>query len=94
MEKLNNPNMLDYLPVIGGYSIVELSLPKSFVGKTLRELDLINKYGVQVIAIKEVVPDRVNLIPTGQFVLKDSDILIIIGSNENIEHLRKIVEKS
>ncbi len=94
VEKLNNPNMLDYLPVIGGYSIVELSLPKSFIGKTLRELDLINKYGVQVIAIKEVVPDRVNLIPTGQFVLKDSDILILLGSNEDIENLRKAVGES
>ena len=49
-ERLHNPNMLDYLPFIEGYSIIELATPKRFEGKTLRELDLINRFGVQVLA--------------------------------------------
>ncbi len=89
VEKLHNPNMLDYLPIIGGYGIVELAPPRAFIGKALRELDLINQYGVQVVAIKEMVPDRLNLIPTGQFVLKDSDILILLGPTEAIDRLRE-----
>jgi len=89
VEKLHNPNMLDYLPIIGGYGIVELAPPRAFIGKALRELDLINQYGVQVVAIKEMVPDRLNLIPTGQFVLKDRDILILLGPTEAIDRLRE-----
>jgi trk system potassium uptake protein TrkA len=89
-ERLHNPNMIDYLPFLEGYSIIELSPPKTFVGKSLRDLDLINRFGVQVVAIKELVPDRLDLIPTAHRVLKDSDIMILLGPNESFEKLRKI----
>ena len=36
-----------------GYSIVELLPPKPFLGKTLKELDLINRFAIQVLAVKE-----------------------------------------
>lgn len=86
-ERLHNPNMLDYIPFVEGYSIIESAPPKGFIGKSLRELDLINRYGIQVVAIKEIIPDRLNLIPTAQFVVKDSDILILLGPNEALETL-------
>ena len=88
-ERLHNPNMLDYLPFLEGYSIIEMSTPKQFVGKSLRELNLINRFGVQVVAIKELVPDRLNLIPTAQCVLRNSDIMILLGPNEALEKLPK-----
>ncbi|MFH1491709.1 MAG: TrkA family potassium uptake protein [Pseudomonadota bacterium] len=87
--RLDNPNMIEYLPFIEGYSIIELAPAKGFTGKSLSELDLINRYGVQVVAVKELIPDRMNLIPTGQFVIKDSDILILLGPNEALEKLRE-----
>jgi trk system potassium uptake protein TrkA len=89
-ERLHNPNMLDYLPFLEGYSIIQLAPPNRFIGKSLRELNLINKFGVQVVAVQEVVPDRLNLIPTAQFVLKDSDIMILLGPNEALDELRKL----
>ena len=90
-ERLENPNILDYLPFLEGYSIIELTPPKAFVGKTLKDLNLINRYGVQVIAVKEIVPDKLNLVPTGEFLFKDSDIMILLGSNEGLDRLRKAV---
>ena len=90
-EQLHNPNMLDYLPFVEGFSIIQLSPPKEFVGQTLSQLDLINRYGIQVVAIREIVPDRVNLIPTAQFVVKDSDILILLGPDEALDRLREKV---
>jgi trk system potassium uptake protein TrkA len=89
-ERLHNPNMLDYLPFLEGYSIIQLAPPNRFIGKSLRELNLINKFGVQVVAVQEVVPERLNLIPTAQFVLKDSDIMILLGPNEALDELRKL----
>jgi trk system potassium uptake protein TrkA len=88
-ERLHNPNMIDYLPILEGYSIIELAPPQPFIGKTLMDLDLINRYGVQVIAVKEIIPDRMNLVPTGKFVIKDSDILILMGPNETLEKIRE-----
>jgi trk system potassium uptake protein len=89
-ERLHNPNMLDYLPFLEGFSIIQLAPPNRFIGKSLRELNLINRFGVQVVAVKEVVPDRLNLIPTAQFVLKDSDIMVLLGPNEALDELRKL----
>lgn len=91
-ERLNNPNMMDYLPFMEGYGIIELAPPGSFTGKTLKELDLINRYGIQVMAVKELIPERLNMIPTAQFVIKDSDILILMGPNKAIEKLRETEE--
>jgi trk system potassium uptake protein TrkA len=86
-ERIHNPNMLDYLPVLEDYSIIELSPPKNFIGKSLRDLDLINRFGVQVIAAKELVPNRLNMIPTACFVTKDSDTLIMFDQNESFDKL-------
>ncbi|WP_027359716.1 potassium channel family protein [Desulforegula conservatrix] len=89
-EKLHAPNMLDYLPFMEDYSIVQMAPPSSFLGKKLKDLDLINKYGIQVIAIKELIPERVHMIPTGHFMLKDSDIMIILGDNKSLEKMKKL----
>jgi trk system potassium uptake protein TrkA len=88
-SRLDNPNMLDYLPFIEGYSIVELAAPREFLGKTLRELDLINRYGIQVLAVKEILPKGLTLIPTGAFVIKDSDALILLGPDETLRKLQR-----
>lgn len=88
-ERLHNPNILDYLPFIEGYSIVEFVPADGFIGKTLKALDLINRYGVQVLGVKELVPEGLNMIPTGSYVVKESDIMILLGSNEALDLLRK-----
>lgn len=88
-SRLDNPNMLDYLPFIEGYSIVELAPPKDFVGKTLRELNLINRFGIQVLAVKEIIPKGLTLIPKADFQVKDSDALIVLGPDETLEKFKK-----
>ena len=87
-ERLHNPNMLDYMPFMEGYGIIELAPPRSFIGKTLRDLDLINRFGIQVIAVKEIIPERMNMIPKAQFVIKDSDIMILMGPDKALDQLR------
>jgi len=87
-ERLHAPNVLEYLPFMENYSILEMTPPKAFVGKKLRELDLINRFGLQVIAIKESVPERVNMVPTANHTLKDSDLLIVLGPNEGLDDFK------
>jgi len=88
-QRLDNPNVLDYLPFMEGYSIVQLSPPASFIGKSLIELNLINRFGVQVIAIKELAPENVVIIPTGRFVVKESDMLVILGPDQVLADLQE-----
>ncbi len=88
-NRIHNPNMIDYLPFIEGYSLAEVAPPKSFIGKTLKEIDLINRYNTQVVAIKQIIPDELVMIPTANFTIKDSDLLIVLGPEEALEKLRK-----
>ncbi|MFZ0447947.1 MAG: TrkA family potassium uptake protein [Desulfatiglandaceae bacterium] len=88
-ERLHNPNMLDYLPFLEGFSIIQLAPPREFIGKKLKDLDLINRFGIQVLGIREIIPERLNLIPTAQFLIKDSDTLILLGPNDVLEKLRE-----
>lgn len=91
-QRIDNPNILDYVPLSEGYSIIDWAPTKSFMGKTLRELDLRNKYDIQVVSIEETVPERTKLIPKGDHLIKDSDVLVLIGKNEDLEELQKIDE--
>jgi trk system potassium uptake protein TrkA len=88
-ERLHNPSLLDYLPFFEGYSIVELKPKESFVGKELKELDLINKYGVQVIAIKKAASGKLSMIPTGKHILKGDEVMILLGPNDGLDLLRQ-----
>jgi trk/ktr system potassium uptake protein len=88
-ERLHNPSLLDYLPFFEGYSIIELKPKESFVQKELRDLDLINKYGVQVIAIKEIASGKLAMIPTGKYILKGDEVMILLGPNDGLELLRR-----
>lgn len=88
-QRLDNPNVLDYLPFMEGYSIAELAPPRVFIGKSLIELDLINRFGIQVVAIRELVPENVVMIPTGRFVVKDSDVLVLLGPDHALAKLQE-----
>lgn len=89
-QRIDNPDVLDYVPLTEGYSIIDLAPPESLTGKRLGELDLRNKYGVQVIIIKEVIPENVILIPKAEHLIKESDILVLMGKNEDLERLKRL----
>lgn len=83
-----SPNFIEYIPLTEGFNLIEISPPKPWLGKSLKELKLRNKYQIQIAMIREIVPERV-VIPDAEFVLKDSDILYIIGSDESINKMNK-----
>jgi trk system potassium uptake protein TrkA len=87
--KLSSPNVLEYLPLPSGFGIQEIAPPEKFIGKSLRELDLRRKLGILVIAVRELVPEKINLAPAGDVVIKDSDILVILGEDAQLTKLTK-----
>jgi len=87
--RLSNPNVLEYLPLISGFGIQEIAPPERFIGKTLSQLDLRNKLGIQVMAIKSLIPEKTTFIPTADFLIKDSDILIIMGEDKQLSKINQ-----
>ncbi len=88
VKSLISPNILDYIPLTEDYTICELAPPSDFIGKTIGELHLRSRYHVEVIAIREILPERIQLIPKADFVIKDSDILVVIGREKDIQRIR------
>lgn len=84
---MSDPNLLEYLPLGNEFSVMELAPTSEQIGKTLKELDLRRKYGVNVIAIRELVPKRTHLILEPDYLIKDSDVLVVLGRRDNLEKL-------
>jgi len=84
-HSLSTPNILEFIPLAEEYSISESAPPKHFLGKTLIDLDLRRKFNITVIAIKDVLSDQFIPAPPPTHMIKDSDILIVIGKTEDVE---------
>lgn len=87
---LESDYFLDAITLSEGISIIEIAPPKIFVAKNLGQLDLRNRYGVSVLLIKEWLPEKVVLIPTADRVIKDSDTLVLLGKDEDLENIKEI----
>lgn len=97
-DNLVTPNLIDFIPVTDGHSIVEMKPPAETVGKTLAELKLRNRFGIHVLAIRTPA-DTVGPsskrgetveIPDADFQIHEKQVLIIMGENKNIEKFRKL----
>ncbi len=82
--KLVASNMLDYLPLTDDYSIAEVAPNFEMEGNTLAQLGFRKKYDLIIIAIKELVPARMVFMPQPDFIIKMSDVLVVLGSKESI----------
>lgn len=80
-------NILDYLELSDEHSIVEVKAGKKMIGKTLIDLNIRAKYGCNVVAIKQ--GKDINVSPSADNILKEEDVLIVIGSDKDISHFEK-----
>lgn len=86
---LSSPNILEHIPLGDDYSISEASPPRKFIGKSIIELDLRNRYRVTVLGIRDVLTDEFIPLPTPQRLIRDSDILVLAGRPDDIEEACK-----
>ena len=93
-HSLTRPNILEQLELSQEYSIVELSSPAHLIGKTIQESQLRSKYGVNLIAIKRKVTtekgflkESWNVNPLPADIIKEGDLLVLIGLNEDLDKL-------
>jgi trk system potassium uptake protein TrkA len=90
-RRLARQDVLEYLPLLPGYSIVEIRAPAAFVGKTLSELALRNKLQIQLIAIHRIngTETELKIIPRADDVIQASDQLILLGGERELDRLRE-----
>lgn len=89
-QTIVSANVIDFIELSEEYSIAELTTPASWVGRSLSELGIRAKFGVNVLAIRGENREDINVTPSPDQLLKAEDILIIVGSNDDINHLSKL----
>jgi len=87
-KSLISPNVLDYLPLSDDYMISEVAPPNSFLGKSIAQLQLRSRYHIEVIAIRDIVSDKINMVPRADVVIKDGDVLVMVGKEKDIQQIK------
>ena len=87
-KSLISPNVLDYLPLSDDYMISEIAPPNSFLGKSIAQLQLRSRYHIEVIAIRDIVSDKIKMVPGADFVIKDGEVLVILGKEKDIQQIK------
>jgi len=86
-HNLVSSNILDYIELAPDYSIVEISALKDWEGKSLSELNMRARYGINVMAIKHGA--EINISPNALDTIRKDDVLVVIGHNDDVQKLEK-----
>ena len=84
-RSLTQKNIIDVLEISTEYGIVELVAPRQWVDKSIVKINLRRKHGVTVIAVRAAGTDKVNFSPDADTVLREGDILTVIGSKRDLD---------
>lgn len=88
-HRLTSPNLIEYIPLGPDCSIHEVAPPDSFVGRSLGELKLRNRFGIQVLAVRDVLKQELQLNPGAELIVKPSDALLVLGRDQDLARLKK-----
>ena len=94
-------NITKLIPISPKHNIAELTVPKSLMGKTIREIDPRRKFNINIVAIKKRVPainelgerileEKIENVPFPDAPLEENDIFLIVGTEKNINKFSTI----
>lgn len=87
---LSSSNVLNFIELSDEASIVEVPVPAMWVGKTIREIDVRNVYGVNVIALRRGEKQKFVIAPGGDATLVADDVIVVLGLAKNINAIQKL----
>lgn len=82
---LTKPAILERFELDPDHSIVEVLVPEEFHGKTVTELELRNRYGLNLLAVGQ--NDKFEINPDPNRRLYQGWAMVVIGSNRDIDRL-------
>lgn len=81
--RYTSDNVFDYIELDGDYAIYEIGVPKSWAGKTVGEINIRRKYGINILAVRKgskLYPEI-----STETLLDEDDILLVLGSNSSVK---------
>lgn len=84
-------NISNAIEITDDYSVGEITSPKKWLGKEIKNLKLREQYRINIIAIKHGSYTEMN--PTSDYVIKNNDLIVILGSNDMLKKLVSQIKK-
>jgi trk system potassium uptake protein len=88
--RIASRSLLNYVRLAPDFSIQEMAVPESWIGMSLRELELPRKYRISVVAVHDVLRDLMVPVPDPDSPLKDSDTLLVSGKDEDLARAARV----
>lgn len=86
-KNLSSPNVLDYIELSEEYGIIEIPAPKAWVGKSLKELNVRAKLGVNIIAVEK--GRKINVSPAADYRIEADDVMVVLGDTAALDAVQK-----
>ena len=87
-KNLSSPNVLDYIELSEEYGIIEIPAPKAWVGKSLKELNVRAKLGVNIIAVEK--GRKINVSPAADYRIEAEDVMVVLGDTAALDAVQKL----
>ncbi len=82
------PKIMEYIELSDDCAIIEIPTPASWVGSSIRKLNVRAKYGVNIIAIKS--NDEINVSPDPDYPISQDDVIVVLGENNALSRIQKL----
>ena len=87
-KNLSSPNVLDYIELSDACGIIEIPAPKDWHDKSLKELNVRAKLGVNIIAIKQ--DSKINVSPAADYQIQENDVMVVLGETAALNAVQKL----
>jgi trk system potassium uptake protein TrkA len=87
-KSLSSANVLDYIELSEDYGIVEVPAPRIWQGKSLKELNVRAKLGVNILAVRR--NEKFIVSPAADFQFVAGDIVVLLGDNIAVKAVQKL----
>ncbi|QDU40204.1 Ktr system potassium uptake protein A [Maioricimonas rarisocia] len=96
-RQLANPQLVDFIRLGEGFTLIEFRAPEEFQGKSLKSLALRTRYDVNLVVIKRTIPSEKNdapprdffIVPKPDELIQPDDILVVVGPDDSLARLPK-----
>jgi trk system potassium uptake protein TrkA len=83
--RYSSEHLFDYFSMGDGYAVMEIGVPAEWVGKSIRELDLRRKAGMNILGAKQ--NGHINMKIQPDMVLSDKETLLVLGQEEDFQKI-------
>lgn len=86
--RYSSDHILDYIELDSSHAIFEVPIPKSWIGRTIGQLDIRKKYSINIMGIKK--KGELELTITPETILADGETMLVLGEYKDIQKCFRI----